>query len=668
MVRILFGIILAVEIFALTNRGGGPLLSHLALTGATFVILLCVIIFKNRLQFEFRPRFFLISYALFSIFFVASFFTSLTPEFGLSELLLFVNAGILLFVFSGVKFTEKDLDSFSIILIAVAVIDALIGYFIYTNNAFPRFAGTFLDLAAPYTAFGNDYANFLLIILPLALSRLFKKNERLTTTIVTVISCAILISGFTLSFSRGAWVSGFAVLLCFFIWIFIKRKRCADESVGFSAGNPHERTDVLVQRYISTPKLFIRIGAAIFLTILLITGLQSVRSQKYETVSLFKKATFTADEGGASSSERIQFWRGALKLIKDHPLLGSGAQSFKYLYPRYQEKFGITWDHPHNIFLKIGVENGVIAMIFFALFIIGAAIAAIKFLWSNPWHPILPFLFGSLGAFGHNLIDYNFIVANFTLFIVFLGASLSFTQHKTAISAGSKKIQLAVISIITLVSIASVGLGLYEGFYNADFKKGRSLLASNELDLAIIKLERAGNLVFERDRVNYLALAYRKKYETTKDIAWLEKEKKLLEDRSKWPPPVDAAAIGRLGEIYLEQKNPREAFSQFAAAIKLDPMNRFKYYYFYFDTGHKAKVKNFDDGRIETRVLALLEEYKTALAENRHMTILTDNPTYASKLYEFFNRKEDAEEINNIWFQEYIKFSIKYGAPSVTIF
>ena len=46
-----------------------------------------------------------------------------------------------------------------------------------------------------------------------------------------------------------------------------------------------------------------------------------------------------ADEGGASASERAEFWEGAASLIKDRPLLGGGVGSFKYLFPKYQRTF-----------------------------------------------------------------------------------------------------------------------------------------------------------------------------------------------------------------------------------------------------------------------------------------------------------------------------------------
>ena len=171
MQKILFTFILAVEIFALANRGGGPLLSHLFLTGITFLALMVLFVSMAHANRKAQPMsgFKLgppqLFYALFLLCFVISLFFSLIPGFGLAELLLFANAGILLIVFSSAELRENDLRFFAALLVGLAVADTLIGYFIYTHNAFPRFAGTFLDIGETYTSFGNDYANFLLLII-----------------------------------------------------------------------------------------------------------------------------------------------------------------------------------------------------------------------------------------------------------------------------------------------------------------------------------------------------------------------------------------------------------------------------------------------------------------------------------------------------------------------
>lgn len=637
MIRIFFFLILALEIFALANRGGGPLLSHLFLTGITFLAVIACMVFRD----ECRPKcgFIGLGYGLFFLAFLISLAVSKTPGYSLAPLLLFANLGILFFMVSGLKISERHLQWFSIGLIGLAVIDTLIGYFIYTQTPFPRFAGTFIDLKEHHASFGNDFANFLLLILPLSLWQFFKKHRRFTTTLATGFAAAVLISGFVLSFSRGAWLSLFAAAVIAAIWAFLQRRR--------------------IKPAVSARTAFSR-GIALFvISILLINSLQFTRGKKFQATPLLKKITFQADEGSASAGERLQFWKGALKLIGERPMLGSGILSFKYLYPKYQPSFGANWDHPHNIFLKIGVENGLFALVFFALFLIGIAVVLLQFLWRKPWHPSLPFILGGLGAFGHNLVDFNFIVSNFTLFMVFLALAISFPVSDRQSPIPNSSLRFFSIAVLFLFLLA-----LHEGFYNIDFKRGRAALAAGNLDAAASLLENPKKLFFERDLANYLALAYRKKFEATNDPIWRARETDLLagivsKTAHASAGTADASLVFRLGELALEQKSFEKAEQLFKRAIGMDPANRLRYYY------ELVRVKQIRKVRIETalreKILALLQEYRSILPKNRHFTVLTDNPAYASKLFEFFGLKKEQTEFDAMWFQELLKFSAMYG-------
>lgn len=653
----LSGIILA-EIFALANRGGGPLLSHLFLTGITFCILLGAVIFKKKIKFYSGGKLPEVAYFIFLGLFVVSLIFSKTPGFGLSELLLFANGGLLLLIFSSLEITEKALQRFIVVLVALAVIDTLIGFFIYTRAAFPRLAGTFLDLNEPYTAFGNDFANFLLLILPLAIAEFFKKHTRPTTTLLTGTATAILLTGLLLTFSRAAWISALFALAVFIIWWVATSRRAHFSDVLMYRLAPHKSG----AGYSNTRQILmgtvVKTAGCIIVTALLVAGLQQARNKTFETTSLVKKLTFQADEGTASISERAAFWKGAIKLIQDRPLTGFGVLGFRYFYPRYQEAFGVNWDHPHNVILKIGVENGLPAAFAFIIFLIVTAAIAVKFLWRDPLHPALFLSLGALAALTHNLLDFNFIVSNFTLFIIFMSITLSYSRSAEPAIHAAHKTQYRFAAALFL-STGLVLLGLHEGFYNADFKQGRAALNSGDTATAIERLEKADNLIFKRDLSHYLALAYGKKHQETKDPKWRTQEKELL--IKEIALKEDASLVSRLGEIFQEEKNFQEAEKYFEKAITFDPRNRLQYYYKLVET-QKLQGKPIDPF-LKEKILALLDEYAIALAENRHMTVLTDNPAYAAKLYEFFEMKRQQEAAETLWFQELLKFTKKYGEP-----
>lgn len=676
--KIILGLILVFEIFTVFfNRGGGPLLSHIALTGVAFLILCVCLIQRKNIQFQIRlPHiFYFISLALFLI----SFLFSIAPSYGLNELLLFANTGILLVILSSIEFSEEDINLFSIFLIALTVVATLVGYFIYIGTAFPRFTATFIDLKEAYRSTGNDYANFVLLILPFTFWQALRRHERITTVILAVLSVAILMSGFLLSFSRAAWFSFIGVALIFIVILMVRR-----------AHHDKDRNNL--------PKLI----PIILLTVVLVSGLQVVRSQKFETLSIVKKLLFQADEGAASASNRLEFWQGAVQLIKDRPLFGGGVRSFRYLFPQYQKTFGIIEDHPHNIFLKIGVENGLPTALAFAAFLIASAILIFKFLKQNPAHPVLFLSLGALGALAHNLLDFNFVASNFTLFIVFIGIGLSFRAKAPACQqAGSNpEMSFIIFAILFIVSLALLALSAHEGYYNADFKRGRAALEQRNVDEAVKFLERTKNLFFPRDLATYLADAYRLREDNSglqvkrsagilfmstcnfwgnNDLLFnsLTVQKAILGclDAKNLVSVAlyDAETFARLGEFFLNETPPKNRFESlvkpemylkvseklFSRALELDPKNNLKYYYGFLAA--REKQKKPVDEKFKQKVLELLSEYRTTLEENRKLTILTKNPEYAVKLYDFFSMKKESEDVRRIWLKEAIKFEMKYN-------
>lgn len=79
----------------------------------------------------------------------------------------------------------------------------------------------------------------------------------------------------------------------------------------------------------------------------------------------------------SQNSSRFNIWEITKLMIKDNPLLGVGYENFSINYPNYianNPSYSIRDSyialHPHNIFLKIQVELGILASIIFILFLI----------------------------------------------------------------------------------------------------------------------------------------------------------------------------------------------------------------------------------------------------------------------------------------------------------
>ncbi|PIQ77280.1 hypothetical protein COV82_05255 [Candidatus Peregrinibacteria bacterium CG11_big_fil_rev_8_21_14_0_20_46_8] len=646
MGRFILLLVLLFEIFTFANRGGGPLFSHLLLTGTTFIIVLLTII--GSLKFKLNNRAAAYAYLGFFVFFLLSLLVSRTPSFGLNELLLFGNVGILFFIISNLNISEREAKWFAIGVVGIFFVNALIGYFVYIYEPFPRFVGTFIDLDAQHTTFGNDFANAMLLVFPLSLWLLIRHHARTTGLLISLLSSAVLLSALLLGFSRGAWAAGLTALVLFAGWQIAQHFRhrtfwdVIDKGKEFAGLDP----------YVAPRWAVMRILAAIFLGIILVNGLQMSRARNFDIISFFDKATFQADEGSASVSYRWEYWRGAAKLIAERPIFGHGVWSFRHFFPKHQETFGIAENHPHNLFLKIGVENGLPAALFFALFIGAIGYQALPILWRQRFPAALFFFLGPLAAFGHNLLDFNFVSSNFTLFVVLMAVGVALLQRSERSQATPNYVVFCMAASTLLFALA-----LFEGYYNVDFKLGRGNLEDGEIDRAIHHLERAEHLIFERDRADYLAQAYRAKYRATNSEHWRDRAYALLNEHTK--TTVDAQLLSHFAELAYAKNETEAAQMSVLRALELDPKNHFKYY------NQALAYFNEEDAEYRNTVSAaepLLEEYWDILNENRQHTILTNNPHYAIQLHLRLGNEAEAERAAALWSRELGKFTTKFGA------
>jgi len=67
-------------------------------------------------------------------------------------------------------------------------------------------------------------------------------------------------------------------------------------------------------------------------------------------------------ESRNSLGARLDFWSNSLKIILDKPLTGHGTASLKEVYPAYASANGWLTDNPHNEFLMVTIQWGVLAL------------------------------------------------------------------------------------------------------------------------------------------------------------------------------------------------------------------------------------------------------------------------------------------------------------------
>ena len=74
---------------------------------------------------------------------------------------------------------------------------------------------------------------------------------------------------------------------------------------------------------------------------------------------------------------RINIWKGAAEMLKEKPILGAGLNGYRILASQYQERYYDketqelisveTHPYPHNLFLTIWLELGLLGLVIFFL-------------------------------------------------------------------------------------------------------------------------------------------------------------------------------------------------------------------------------------------------------------------------------------------------------------
>lgn len=545
----------------------------LAILFGILIFVLAVVEFREKREKVFLEPLFL------GIFFLAitvSFYFSHTKNYGLSEVMAFSSMipFYLLFAHKKIDWSEKFLK----IVVVGLFLSVMIGFSFYFLYAGDRAFGTFFNIFYHSHKWPNAFALFMLMCWPILL--IFHKGK---FTALRIIGLAFVFGLFLLIYSRGALVV-FGGQLGLLLIYFFKRIK-------------------------------LRMVVLFFVIAILSIGVFSlanaIRGFQYQTIDIEERATFSNNEGLTSMQERKDFWEGSMKLIGEEPLVGWGPYSFRYAYNGIQKTFLGNADHPHNIFLKIGVENGLIALGAFVLFLITVFATVIRRFpkLSRSRRDFVYLLSTAIaGAFAHNLIDYNFnFFANLLLLFVLL------VIVRSSVATNTPKERRSFLAII--ISIIIVIFAIYEGAV---------LILSQTVDYAFLSYS-----FYPRNY--YLSTAEQDISENNfgEALELLEHETTLNS--------LDAQANYLEGVIYCDKDfqgyNVMVCKNEFGQALALNSMNDFIYYRDYIRLTTPNNLAP-NDVKIIEKATKLLEDYFYYVKTNVHFTAYTPNVEVAYEMAE----------------------------------
>ena len=317
---------------------------------------------------------------------VVSWMFSQSKNYGYDEVLATLIAVIVCGIgqIASQDFTSRISRALSIFLLLACGI----GTYVYVTEPVSRFVGSFFDARFHTDYWPNAWADFVLLTWPLLLHTLPFHSTRFSHRCQAHAILAFVLAAGALSYSRAGILVALGqitLVLGGCLWI---------------TSNWRARRHTLLS--------VIGVAAVSSLIFLLIN---SVRAESFPLESVQRKATFTSDEGRSSLSERASFFQQSLALLPSYALVGSGPGTFRFLQPALQQSILATADHPHNVFLKIALERGLIALASLFMISILTVHAVIRRLRTPEWtsHDRLSMLIavGCVGVASHSLVDFN---------------------------------------------------------------------------------------------------------------------------------------------------------------------------------------------------------------------------------------------------------------------
>ena len=519
--------------------------------------------------------------------FIIGFINSQTQNIGFSEVLAFTSVFLTYLVFAYQKpiFIRRFLKVVAI----SSLLAVVLGYFLYIYWPEPRMVGPFFNLLYHAHLWPNAFALFLLSAWPIFLLYFEKKNSR--TNFVFALVLGLFASAIFLSFSRGAMIAFIGQIILIIIYFFKK---------------------------FNSKTLILSILSIVFAAILVFSA-NYFREINHQLIDIEERATFENSESLTSKQERIDFWEGSIELIQEEPITGFGPFSFRYAYNGIQETFLGNADHPHNLFLKIGVEYGLITLLVFIAFLLTGLVTVMNRFskLNNKDKDLLYILFVSVaGIFAHNLIDYNLnFFANLLVLFLFLAfiRSIVSVKHKKSNNSGGIILALGIF----LISLFEGSLLVMAEFKDESYLE-HSFFPRNYY------LSTADELIQNED------------FESALELLEIQTELNSL----------DAQSVYLTGVIYCDEDFENfdldTCKSYFEKALELNPQNEWGYYRDYARLLEGEELDTFKES-IEDLVI----QYFDYVENNVHFTAYTSNVEAVAELVEmiFPNLLEEKEKM-----------------------
>ncbi len=215
----------------------------------------------------------------------------------------------------------------------------------------------------------NDFGAYIGAVFPLLAALIFKPrsnngafmsgkgrviNNPVVVRVFLIVAFVVLLVCLGLTFSRGAWVGVFTAVL--FLGLQKKKRLFA---VIFT---------IIVFIIVFTPFMVKARDATLFTDHARYEQkalVENAREYGVFSARYWKKVVHNTTQGLGLG--RLYYWKEALGVLYDHPLFGSGLNTYSKVAPRYKVSWG---GYPHNSYLQMAAELGFVGITAFLWFLV----------------------------------------------------------------------------------------------------------------------------------------------------------------------------------------------------------------------------------------------------------------------------------------------------------
>ena len=261
-----------------------------------------------------------------------------------------------------------------------------------------------------FSTFGQSewLAAYLVLVLPMGVALL--GQVRSNTRLLVASSLVLIFIALLLAKSRGGYL-GILVAVAVF--------------------------GAAVAQRVRPTRRWLLAGPALAVVLVLTLALPPVRR---ETEAIVRRAASTSDLTEGSIAHRLDLWRVGAAIAIEHPILGTGPETFPLLFPQYRDTilasrrdFWIRFrpESPHNVYLAIAGGAGFPALAAYFTLLVAVFIQLCRGLRKTPSLAARMLLAGVLAAAAGHLVTDLFMtgdVAGSWLFWLLLGAGVGYAE------------------------------------------------------------------------------------------------------------------------------------------------------------------------------------------------------------------------------------------------